>query len=277
MIWPGVSEPLEGARLRVLSLGAGVQSSTLALMAARGEVGPMPDCAIFADTQWEPQGVYDWLAWLEAQLPFPVYRVTKGSLRETLTRSGGERTRFASVPFFAERGGMGRRQCTREFKVEPIEKKLRELIGLAPRQRGPKTPVIEQWLGISLDEIQRMKDNRRAFIKHRWPLIEARMTRADCLRWIDERQYPTPPKSACIGCPFHTDAMWRDMRESDPESWSDAIAIDAGIRAEGPRKGWRENQFMHRSLKPLAEAPIEDPNEGQMSLFDGECEGMCGV
>lgn len=36
----------DGLRLRVLSLGAGVQSTTLALMAARGEIGPMPDCAI---------------------------------------------------------------------------------------------------------------------------------------------------------------------------------------------------------------------------------------
>jgi hypothetical protein len=42
----------------VLSLGAGVQSTTLALMAAHGEVGPMPDCAIFADTCWEPKAVY---------------------------------------------------------------------------------------------------------------------------------------------------------------------------------------------------------------------------
>ena len=39
--------------LRILSLGAGVQSTTLALMAAHGEV-EAPDCAIFADTGWEP-------------------------------------------------------------------------------------------------------------------------------------------------------------------------------------------------------------------------------
>ena len=49
---------IEGVRLRVLSLGAGVQSSTLALMASRGEIGPMPDCAIFADTGAEPAKVY---------------------------------------------------------------------------------------------------------------------------------------------------------------------------------------------------------------------------
>jgi 3'-phosphoadenosine 5'-phosphosulfate sulfotransferase (PAPS reductase)/FAD synthetase len=64
--------------IHILSLGAGVQSSTLALMAAAGEVTPMPAAAIFADTQDEPASVYRWLDWLEKQLPFPVYRVTAG-------------------------------------------------------------------------------------------------------------------------------------------------------------------------------------------------------
>jgi len=33
----------------------------MALMAARGDITPMPDCAIFADTGWEPNAVYEWL------------------------------------------------------------------------------------------------------------------------------------------------------------------------------------------------------------------------
>ena len=41
-------------RLRALSLGAGVQSTTLALMASHGAVRPMPDCTIFADAGREP-------------------------------------------------------------------------------------------------------------------------------------------------------------------------------------------------------------------------------
>ncbi len=75
--WPGVSEPVPNADLRVLSLGAGVQSTTLALMAAHGEIGPMPDCAIFADTGWEPAAVYEHLDWLASGnvLPFPIHRV----------------------------------------------------------------------------------------------------------------------------------------------------------------------------------------------------------
>lgn len=70
--------------LRVLSLGAGVQSTTMALMAAHGEIGPMPDCAIFSDTGWEPKAVYDHLEWLEQQLPFPVHRVERGNISAAL-------------------------------------------------------------------------------------------------------------------------------------------------------------------------------------------------
>lgn len=276
--WPGVSEPLPNARLRVLSLGAGVQSSTLALMAARGEIGPMPDCAIFADTQWEPQGVYDWLTWLESQLPFPVYRVTKGSLRASLVRVGEDgQKRFASAPFFVAGGGLVRRQCTREYKVEPIEKAIREMIGLQPRQRAPKGPVVEQWIGISTDEMQRMRINRRKFIQHRWPLIEMKMSRKDCLKWMEDRQYPKPSKSARIGCPFHDNKTWRDMRDNDPVSWADALEVDTAIRAQGPLKGMNRLQFMHRSLKPLAEAPIDLEESIAGDLFAEDCEGMCGV
>ena len=90
-----------GIRLRVLSLGAGVQSTTLALMAAHGEIGPMPDCAIFADTGWEPKAVYEHLAWLRSPnvLPFPVHIVSAGNLRADIV-AGAQGERWASIPAF---------------------------------------------------------------------------------------------------------------------------------------------------------------------------------
>jgi len=141
-------------RLRVLSLGAGVQSTTLALMAARGEIGPMPDCAIFADTGWEPKAVYEHLAWLRSPnvLPFPVHIVTAGNIRDGLVR-GAQGERWASIPAFTKSAsgkvGMIRRQCTKELKIVPIRRKVRELVGLTGK-RSPDRPVVEQWIGISL-------------------------------------------------------------------------------------------------------------------------------
>lgn len=122
--------------MRVLSLGAGVQSSTLALMSARGDL-PVLDCAIFADTQGEPQAVYDYLGWLESVLPFPVYRVTRGNLWESAstprrTRDGKRTYISTGIPVYTVDGlrkGKGKRQCTRTFKVEPVTRKARELVG----------------------------------------------------------------------------------------------------------------------------------------------------
>lgn len=247
-----------------LSLGAGVQSSTLALMCAHGEI-EMPDAAIFADTQWEPKAVYDWLDWLEPKLPFPVYRVTGGSLRQAVMESknvtGG---RFASVPWHMP-GAMGRRQCTREYKIDPLRRKMRELVG----PRGQCRVLI----GISTDEAHRMKPARNLWQHHTWPLIDKRMSRADCLSWMARNGYPQPPKSSCLGCPYHSDQQWREIKNGLPEEWADVVEIDRIIRK--PVGGMRLEQFMHRSCLPIDEAPFND--DRQADLFGNECEGMCGV
>lgn len=271
-------------RLRALSLGAGVQSTTLALMAAHGAVGPMPDCAIFADTGWEPRAVYEHLDWLMSPnvLPFPVFIVGLANMRDNLLAAGrGER--WASIPAFARsvdrRGnvsiGMIRRQCTGDYKIEPIRRKVRELVQLT-RKRSPTFAVAEQWIGISFDEMVRMKPSREAWQRNRWPLIEERMTRRDCLAWLRVRGYPEPPKSACIGCPFHDNSRWRAMRDHDQEAWRDAIDVDRAIRT-GIR-GSRGEVYLHRSGVPLEEADLSTlADHGQLDLWPNECEGMCGV
>jgi len=264
------------AKLRVISLGAGVQSTTLALMAAAGEIGPMPDCAIFADTGWEPKSVYDHLEKLRKVLPFPVHMVSSGNLRDDLINgSKSPSGRIAAVPFFTANGGMGMRQCTNEYKLVPIRRKLRELLGYEKGQRIPANSV-EVWIGISTDEIQRMKDPRDKWQVNRWPLIDVRMSRQDCIKWLNKNGWDAP-KSACIGCPYHSDAMWRDMKNNDPVSWNDAVYIDKIIRDGGSK--WRYKQYMHKSMKPLDEVDFSTAAEkGQIEFgFVQECDGMCGV
>ena len=78
-----------------VSLGGGVQSSVMALMASQGAFDRLPDCAIFADTRWEPPSIYEHLAWLRDRLSFPLHVVDNGrSLREdvkALTNHSGSR------------------------------------------------------------------------------------------------------------------------------------------------------------------------------------------
>lgn len=261
-------------QLRVLSLGAGVQSTTMALMAAHGELTPMPDCAVFADTGWEPKATYEHLAWLRSPnvLPFPVHIVSAGDLRaDVLRRSYSTGGRFAAVPWYMRmpngKAAMGRRQCTKEYKLRPIQKKIVELLGGKRPRDGA-----EMWIGISTDEAARAKPSQVQYIRNRFVLLEADKSRQGCVRWLEAHGYPRPPKSACIACPFHNDAGWRGLT---PAEFADAVEVDVAIRHQ---PGFRGEQFVHRSMKPLSEVDLSTAEErGQGNLFINECEGMCGV
>ena len=248
--------------LNIISLGAGVQSSTMALMAAHGEITPMPDCAIFADTQAEPKKVYEWLDWLEGQLPFPVHRVTAGNLRNDLLDSAATGSRVASPPLFSGTGMLWR-QCTQDYKIAPINKFI-----------GKRQCVL--WIGISQDEIIRKKPNQRKNITNRWPLLEREISRHECLGWMKDNGYPLPHKSACTFCPYHDDRTWRDMKMNDQTSFAEAVAVDHAIR-----KGIGKTTgilYLHRSLQPLEKVDFRNAKDmGQLDMFGNECEGMCGV
>lgn len=275
-------------RLKVLSLGAGVQSSTLLLMACAGEI-EKPDCAIFADTQWEPKAVYAWLEVLRREAEaagIPVYTVTAGNIKQDALAgivppsSGGKAPRrFASMPFFTrdERGriSMLRRQCTNEYKIRPIRRRIREEL----ERRGiPKRPgAVELWMGVSTDEMSRMRLSDVRYIVNRYPLIERQMDRTACVRWLVDHGYPRPPKSSCIGCPFHDDRYWRALREQSPEEWAEAVEFDEAIRRMARIN---DEVYVYRRAIPLREARLELPTDGMEPLFDGmadECYGMCGL
>lgn len=271
----------------VLSLGAGVQSSTMALMAAHGEITPMPDCAIFADTQAEPQSVYDYLNWLEKQLPFPVHRVTAGSLTEKALKpfkrvSDGKHYMAREIPLFGilpngnKTGAIGR-QCTNDFKIQPILKFLKKKFDV---KRGEKECKVEEWVGISWDELQRMKDSRVPWSKKRYPLVERKITRVDCKKWIRKNNFPEPPRSACYYCPFHNNDDWRHLRDNEPEAFQKAIEFDKEIREKYAKYDkMKMPVFLHKSCKPLDEVDLRtDEEKGQLTWdFMAECEGMCGV
>lgn len=250
--------------LTLLSLGAGVQSTTLALLAIEGAL-PKPDGAIFADTGWEPAAVYAHLDQLETALHaagVPLYRVSSGNLRADAI---DPEHRYASVPYFVRNPdgseGMGRRQCTHEYKLKPIGRKVRELLGAAAPdfRRVPKGAHATQWIGFSTDEIHRVADHDRvSYITQAYPLLDLGMSRTDCERWLRSRGWATVVKSACVGCPFHGNRQWREMRDQRPDEFADAVAFDEAIRKGGAR-GLPLNgeAFLHRSRVPLARAPID--------------------
>jgi hypothetical protein len=277
--------------IHVISLGAGVQSSTMALMAAHGEITPMPVAGIFADTGDEPESVYKWLEWLVTQLPFPVNRVWKQyrKKRQTLseaslamhTTADGRKFSQTSIPFFTRNadGKPGKivfRGCTRDFKLGPIRTAQRMLGEI---KRGQKNVGVISWIGISSDEATRMKDSREPWCENRYPLIELRMTRQDCLRWMEAHHYPVPPRSACVYCPFHNNKEWRRLQIEEPKEFAKAVEFERLLQAAKSESGnFKTVPFLHRSLLPLDQIDFRSLEElGQGNMFENECEGMCGV
>ena len=259
--------------MKIISLGAGVQSSTMFLMSCYGELDKA-DAAIFADTQDEPQSVYKYLDWLEFEGEkhgIPIYRVTAGSLsQDTVEVIEGRRNRAGMIPVFVESdrgGGMTMRQCTGDYKITPLRRKARQLM----QDAGEST--IEMWIGISTDEIQRMKDSNVKYITHRWPLIEMRMDRNDCKQWFNRNGGKEPPRSACVYCPFHSNQEWARLKAEEPEEFKRAIEFDQKIRNH-PKL--RSRAFLHPSMKPIDEVDFLDQSQLGFS-FVGECEGMCGI
>ena len=247
--------------IKVISLGWGVQSFTLAAMVALGEF-EWVDYAIHADTTHESLLTYQfaerWAGWLEEH-GVKVVTITDKKRPDPLETYG-----HVAIPTFIAQGGMSNRQCTDHWKKHPIRRWL---------QANRNGEQVEQWLGISLDEFQRMRQSDVKYIANRYPLIEKRMTRADCVKWLQEHDLEVPPKSACTFCPFHSNAEWRRIKAT-PQDWAEAVEVDRAVRKEYPP----HDLFLHSSRKPLEEVDLRTPEEkGQLSLWDNECSGICGV
>lgn len=283
--------------IRILSLGAGVQSTTLYLMACDVRLwGPeLLDFAIFADTGEEPEDVYKHLEWLKAIGSVPIMIRTAGKLGEDL-KNGRNSTgqRFASIPAFtaavgsSKSEGMLRRQCSKEYKIEVIQRAIRrDILGLKPKQRIPKDVRVTQYYGISIDEARRARSIEDRAKKDKWltvkfPLLKLNMTRADCLIWLADKVPHQVPKSACVFCPYHSDAEWLQIKKN-PSDWARAAEIDEALRTDGVflQRQLDQKLYLHRSCQPLTQItfnPKPSAREQQINLnFVAECGGVCGV
>ena len=259
-----------------ISLGGGIQSSVLCFKAALGQISPMPEGAIFADTGGESQETYDWIDYLEKEIPFPIHRIMhkeglESQVLESL-KSGGRQEIPLHIRDKDGKKGLLPRMCTRTYKIEPLTRCLRDLLKLKKGQRF-KSPIAKMWIGISTDEISRLSVSRAKFYENRFPLIEEDMGRGKCIEWLKESNFPTPPKSACYFCGFRTDQDWKALKENSPKEWGKALEIDKAIRVSGEYE-----KFLHRSAQPLESADLRtDTDKGQELLWNDECMGMCGV
>lgn len=275
--------------LSVLMLGAGLQSSALCEMMVEGAY-PLPDLVIFADTGDEPQHVYDQVDYLRRRLAaedVPLQIVTAGNLIEDTQKGNG---RFAGMPLFVRDDKTGilsmlPRQCTNEYKIQPSVKYLRRFMagrGLASQIKGGAYRVkrgvrVRHYLGISYDELERMKPSRTPWLDNAYPLVDLRMWRADCARWLREHGLPVPRKSSCRSCPFHDLDTLRAMRDENPEEFEHVCVFDDWLRSPEGRARFfriRGTLYLSRYGLPLREAV--DTSLAALPLF-ALCGGHCMV
>ena len=259
--------------LKILSLGWGVQSWTLAAMAALDEI-PRPDIAVHSDTTHEMAGTYShaakWTPWLEER-GIPVVTVQAAANRVGAVSDASAKAVFIPAYTTNLQGehGQSRRQCTADWKIAPIRRFIRELI---PK---PRPGMVESWQGISLDEWQRMRTSDVAYITNIYPLVDQRISRADCVAWLDAHGLDVPPKSACTFCPYHSPDHWKRLKQAGGADWDEAVTVDEAIRDKRPN----HTLFIHRAGLPLEVAVRipEDYGAKQMEMEIPCDSGHCFV
>lgn len=258
------------------SFGGGRQGTAIAVMLARHtEVFekikyPIPQHIIFADTGREPQNVYENVnrikdMMIEAGYTFHI--VSKGKIGDT--KRSKTLMPLYTRPANSSKSeiGMLTRQCTQEYKIDPIRNKIRELLGLKKGQRVPKGTLVETWLGISIDEIRRAKPSRVKWEVCRFPLIDLKLDASNCIAYVEKELGYSPPKSACDICPMRSPSAWQNLATEDPETFTKAVEFDREIR-----HGLTRNPaYIHQWGIPLEEAV----NTGQLSLFPKNRSGSC--
>lgn len=249
---------------RVLSLGWGVQSWTIASMAALGEIPPIV-AAVNADTRHERAATYafedEHTAWLEAHN----VRVVTVQAESTPPIN---RWRGMLLPAYTTDGvtnGVVKRQCTGDWKIAPIRRWLQ-----ANREKQSVTLL----MGISLDEVQRMRDSDVKYIMNEYPLVDKRMTRADCKIWLAKHGLDVPSKSSCVFCPFQSRTSWKELASANGADWWHAVDVDRQIRSARPPN----LLYVHPAMRPLDEIDLRtDTEKGQLSLWSNECLGYCNT
>ena len=248
--------------VRFLSLGWGVQSWTLAAMMALDEL-PRVDHLVHADTGHEAEATY---AFAKAMTPWlgehGMSVVTVQAKRTQVVREDWSDS--VLIPAFTLDGsgseGQVRRQCTHDWKIAPIRTFLRAELRRLGRKVAPG--AVEAWLGISADEWHRMRTSDVAYITNVYPLVDRRMTRKACMRWLATQGLPTPPKSACTFCPYHGLAAWRDLKRTGGPDWQEAVEVDLAIRSKRPP----HDLFAHPYRRPLEDAVRLPEDDGQLAL-----------
>ena len=247
--------------MNVWSYGGGTQTAAIAVLILQGRL-PRPDVAVIADTDREIASTWAYL--------HDVVQPALDSIGLTVQVAGHELSNYdlwksddyLLIPAFTSMadGGKLPTYCSDEWKQRVIRRWL--------RAQGHND--CDVWLGISTDEMERMKPSGLNWYRHVYPLIEMVPTsRVACAALVESFGWPTPPKSRCWMCPNQSPLMWSDMRKQQPDEFAKAVAFEKEVQQRD------EHVWLHKAMIPLVDAV--DVTDRQPGLFDGCDSGYCFV
>jgi hypothetical protein len=211
----------------VISYGGGIQSTALVVLAMRERwvIDEIVHVDLMdAESPATREYVRYFRGWLLREHGRDITVIERDLYGDMLARPG-----FTPVPW---RGKYERfmlsRQCTRQYKVVPLQ---RYLYDWYPGE------CIRLMLGISVDEYHRMRDSSAARIEHVYPLVDARLTRWQCRDIIERAGLAVPSKSSCWFCPYRSARSQWALVQRYPDLVGMARVLEDRINTERRRCG----------------------------------------
>lgn len=255
---------------QICSLGGGIASTALFLMSLHGEIEYPADIAVFADTGAELEATHKSITQLtEYAKQFDVSVHIVNSPLGAITTAVMDRSYFVDIPFWTTdakgKRTQLRKMCTDQFKSRPIRRWIRKEFGATFKKPA------SVWLGYTLNEVHRMKSAPQKYIKRRYPLIEKRIRRDECQRYLEKYGFTETAASACWCCPYRRDNEYVIMTDTEHQK---AIDFEVLVNKRGILKGTQNSELrIHKSLIPLSEKPYENTNQLTFDDVDDICDG----
>lgn len=165
------------------------------------------------------------------------------------------------------------RQCTMNYKIKPVMDLLRKEFNASSKNK------VGQWLGITTDEISRMKSSNIKASILMYPLIDLGMSRDDCEEYLLDRGSIIPQKSACLGCPYHSDKTWRELSDEEIEDVGEyeEDMIQMIANSDLKYKPYFANGLrVQRHMIPILDWFAEKNNESDNDEDGSPCMGIAG-
>lgn len=280
--------------MKILSCGAGMQSTALALMSCANkllkekrakdfafeyiEKVPIYDVVLFCDLGLEPSWVLNQVNFIKnacewAGIPF---YVLKNDLYKHYIENFGEK-RVVSIPFWTRdvdgKKGKMMRNCTLEFKINIMQNFVRwELLGYKKGQRtkAEDMKAHEMHLGFSKEEEHRCKENPHKMFVNKFPLCEMNLVRADNYAYIKDVWGLDTKASACCFCPFHTNYFFKYIKDNHKHEYEKTVKFDQMLEKAQPNTKIRSKLYISKSRKRIEDLLPEECQDKECFMYKNE-------